>query len=103
MVDTGSSDTWLVASEFQCLGTSLQKIDKAQCRLGKGYQPSSSPTFKREQNIHFAIQYGDGEKLLGSVGTETVRVGALEVPNQRINVVNNAGKPAKIACQAVNS
>lgn len=96
MVDTGSSDTWLVASEFQCLGTSLQKVDNSQCRLGKGYRSSSSPTFKKEQNVHFAIQYGDGEKLLGSVGTETVKVGALEVPNQRINVVNNAGKLMKV-------
>lgn len=63
------------------------KVEKDVCKLGPGY--SASPTFKQDLDLHFAIQYGDGEKLLGAVGTETVRIGLLEVET-RVNVVDNA-------------
>lgn len=87
VIDTGSSDTWLVSKDFRCLDTDLQKIDNGKCKLGPGYSASSS--FKQDMNLHFAIQYGDGEKLLGAVGTETVHVGSLGVET-RVNVVDNA-------------
>lgn len=88
IIDTGSSDTWLVGREYRCLDEDLKKVDKSECRLAHGYAASS--TFTQNPDLHFAIQYGDGERLFGAVGTETVRVGTLEVANQRINVVDNA-------------
>lgn len=87
VVDTGSSDTWLVAEQFQCLGSDAKVVANAHCKLGPGYKPSA--TFKQQPNIHFSITYGDGEKLQGIAGNETIRIGALTVPNQRINVVDH--------------
>lgn len=88
IIDTGSSDTWLVGQNYRCLDEDLKRVDKSECRLAQGYAASS--TFTQTPDVHFAIQYGDGERLFGAVGTDTVRVGSLEVAKQRINVVDNA-------------
>lgn len=96
VIDTGSSDTWLVAEKFRCVDDESQRIDNDKCHLGPGYTASS--TFKKRPDLHFAIQYGDGEKLLGAVGTETVTVGGVTVPNQRVNIVEDVRRRPKIRC-----
>ena len=89
VVDTGSSDTWLVGKGFQCLeaGTG-DHVAESTCNFGPAYSPAN--TFKPIANENFYIQYSDGESLTGTWGTETVRVGGVAVFNQQIAVVNTA-------------
>ncbi|BFZ55189.1 hypothetical protein PYCC9005_002229 [Savitreella phatthalungensis] len=82
VIDTGSSDTWVVGRPFRCLDSGFREIASTSCRLGPGFQVTS--TFQQLPDTHFAIQYGDGEKLLGAVGTDTLKIGNLTIPNQRI-------------------
>ena len=82
MIDTGSSDTWIRGNTFKCLDNNLQVVPAAACELGPAFPLSS--TFQQHMDKHFAIRYGDGETLLGAVGEDTVQVGKLTVPAQRL-------------------
>ena len=80
VIDTGSSDSWLISQNFKCVDKHLQMVARETCRLGPGYTPS--PTFKQNLDTHLTIQYGDGETLLGAVGTDNLRIGNLLVENR---------------------
>ena len=83
VIDTGSSDTWLAATGFNCL-----KGTEADCGIATTYV--KTPTFKPVANENFAISYSDGELLTGSFGTEQVTVAGITVKNQQIALVTNA-------------
>ena len=61
VVDTGSSDTWLVETGFTCT-----KGSQAACKFGDTY--NKTETFQPVANENFAISYTDGEYLTGSFG-----------------------------------
>ncbi|KAL8946423.1 MAG: hypothetical protein Q9222_007184 [Ikaeria aurantiellina] len=87
VVDTGSSDTWLVQTGFQCVDVgTLITYPEAECAFGPTYTPSS--TFKQIPGENFQITYGDGETLTGILGTEDVTLGGITVKNQEVGVVN---------------
>ncbi|KAI4116350.1 MAG: hypothetical protein LQ338_007732 [Usnochroma carphineum] len=89
VVDTGSSDTWLVQSGFQCLGVdSGFPVPEAECDFGRPYTPSS--TFKEVRGENFKISYSDGETLTGILGTEDVTLGGITVKDQEFGLVNYA-------------
>ena len=89
LVDTGSSDTWLAETGFQCLD---QYSDAAEpeyyCMFGSTY--NTSDTFRAISNENFNITYGDGEFLTGIFGLEKVTLGGITVDSQQIAVVNSA-------------
>ncbi|CAK5266876.1 unnamed protein product [Mycena citricolor] len=91
IVDTGSSDTWLIEDNFVCLNQSGQAQPPAGCNFGAAtYNKTESKTFKAFPNSSFAIVYGDGEYMSGAAMYETVNIGGLSVSSQEMGVVSKA-------------
>ncbi|KAJ7249530.1 aspartic peptidase domain-containing protein [Mycena haematopus] len=85
IIDTGSSDTWLIKKGFNCFNLTGFPESTATCGFGSdGFSTSASPTFKSFPKVSFNISYGDGEFLSGPVGFDTVSVGGLSVTQQEI-------------------
>lgn len=82
ILDTGSSDTWLIASGFECVNASGQEQSEASCDFG----PVGPSSFEDGQisDENFNITYGDGEFVTGIVGYEDVTVAGLTVTKQEV-------------------
>ncbi|KNZ56645.1 uncharacterized protein VP01_2356g1 [Puccinia sorghi] len=96
ILDTGSSDLWLVgqgasssstsrAGEGMSIGSPTASSTSA---TGVPFAPSSSSSFKSNSNT-FQITYGSGSAS-GTVGTDTITQGSYTVTNQAFAVVNKA-------------
>lgn len=91
LVDTGSSDIWVVQTGYQCLdGTNFTKLPQAACSWNTTYDVSS--TFEQIANETLGIQYGAGVAF-GKVGKEDVTVGGITVRGQTIGVANEVTIP----------
>lgn len=96
IVDTGSSDTWLVNSSFTCVNQyTNQTRDASECRFGGAYDTSKQGTgdgdkFKKIDNMNFNVTYGDGEFLTGVFGTIDVTIADVKVPGQQIALASLA-------------
>ncbi|KAK0318559.1 hypothetical protein LTR91_000191 [Friedmanniomyces endolithicus] len=91
VIDSGSSDPWLVGSNFQCVNKydgSYQTQD--QCRFGPTYNVTASTTYQHISGENFNISYADGETLTGSMGYESFTMGGINVPHQEFALVNYA-------------
>jgi hypothetical protein len=89
VIDTGSSDTWLAGSNFQCISMLTKAATSASsCRLARTYNVTK--TYKKVPNLHFNISYADGEFLNGDMGQETIGFGGIVVPEQEFGLVNLA-------------
>ncbi|KAF5879339.1 putative pepsin (secreted protein) protein [Botrytis fragariae] len=88
VIDTGSSDTWIVKSNFTCLdyGTGVP-TSQSVCLFGPGYAPSSG--FNHIPNQHFNTTYASGENLKGTFGLVDVTLGGISV-NAQIATVDTA-------------
>ncbi|KAJ7663837.1 acid protease [Mycena polygramma] len=85
IVDTGSSDTWLVKKGFSCLNLTGAPESAATCAFGSdGFDPAASSAFQPFPNVIFNVTYGDKEFVSGPVGFDTVSVGGLTVTKQEI-------------------
>ncbi|KAJ7478969.1 acid protease [Mycena latifolia] len=92
IVDTGSSDTWVIQQGFSCLDPATGDPQPAQsCGLGPGFSPAKSTTFQLFPKVTFAISYGDGSFTYGPAGFDTVSIGDLSVTKQEIGVPTVAG------------
>lgn len=88
IVDTGSSDTWVVKEGFECIDLDTGKeTSTSTCAFGSTYTVDS--TFKTISGEEFEIEYGDGEYLYGYMGTETVTLADVTV-SQEVAVVTEA-------------
>lgn len=84
--DTGSADLWMIEPDFQCLNkTTMDDLPQSACTYAEPYYPSS--TFEPVTNETFAVQYGSGNAV-GTLGFDTVTVGNITVPKQKIGLVN---------------
>ncbi|KAK4691871.1 hypothetical protein P7C71_g5224, partial [Lecanoromycetidae sp. Uapishka_2] len=84
VVDTGSSDTWLVKTGFAC----SKGTTEAACDFGKTYDESS--TFQAIDNENYDQSYSDGEYLFGGYGKDEVTVAGITVRDQQIAAVQSA-------------
>ena len=85
VVDTGSSDTWIVHSDFTCVDIyTNQIIPRERCYFGAQYQPGNE--FKKIPDENFNITYGDGEYLTGPVGMLPVTLAEIRVPSQQVSL-----------------
>ena len=90
IVDTGSSDTWLVRTGFQCVNSSTNaNVSESACDFGPTYTPSS--TFRQIANENFNTDYGDGSFVAGIAGYDDVTLAGITVKDQEIGVVDYAG------------
>ena len=88
IVDTGSSDTWVVQNGFECIDLDTgREASESSCAFGSTYTVDS--TFSKISGEEFSITYGDGEYLYGYMGTETVTLADITV-EQEVAVVTQA-------------
>jgi uncharacterized membrane protein len=88
IVDTGSSDTWIAESGFQCVNISTDAaLPEADCAFGPTFTLDS--TFTQIPDENFNITYGSGEFLTGIVGYEDVTIAGIQV-RQEVALVNSA-------------
>ncbi|KAJ7123507.1 aspartic peptidase domain-containing protein [Mycena epipterygia] len=89
ILDTGSSDTWVVHQNSSCLDLEGNPVPAATCDFGPAqFNPADSPTFQLFSNVTFFVRYGSGEFLSGPAGFDNVSVGGLSVSQQEIGVPN---------------
>lgn len=92
VVDTGSSDPWLAATNFTCVDYLTGNPETEDyCAFGTPYNPSASSTYSVLANENLNIGYADGEQLSGSMGFESFTMAGITVPNQPFGLVDYAG------------
>lgn len=90
VLDTGSSDTWVVEEGFKCVNVETEAAEsESYCGFGSTYTVDS--TFSQIANEEFDIEYGDGEFLEGIMGTETVTIANITAKDQIIALANYTG------------
>lgn len=82
LVDTGSSDLWVVPSNFNCLDRDGLDIEQASCGFPTFYDGHLSGGVVTDE--YFSIVYGNGQFIYGPYGQETVSLGGITVPHQQI-------------------
>jgi hypothetical protein len=91
VIDTGSSDTWVASSTFQCVNPNTNVvIDVRYCGFGQTYDRRRSTTWNKILSYPFNVGYAGGEFLRGDLGTEMLGfgdAGGRLVVNQTIGVV----------------
>ncbi|KAJ5195350.1 uncharacterized protein N7498_008788 [Penicillium cinerascens] len=88
IVDTGSSDTWVVKEGFECINLATgKKTTEAECKFGSTY--SVDWGFEKIPGEFFNITYGDGEYLHGYMGTEIITLANVMVETE-VAVVTGA-------------
>jgi aspergillopepsin I len=89
VVDTGSSDLWVVRDDFTCIDPeSGWEVAQSECQFGQAYSPDT--TFGEIDGEYLDVKYADGEILSGIIGTENVTLAGITV-SQTIGVVDYAG------------
>ncbi|PYI23430.1 acid protease [Aspergillus violaceofuscus CBS 115571] len=89
LVDTGSSDTYVVRNDFVCINeTTNQEISQAAC----GYAPHAyheSSTYRLIPNQTFGVQYGNGVAC-GVMAREDITLAGITVPGQAIGIADRS-------------
>jgi hypothetical protein len=83
LVDTGSSDTWIVDSNLACA------LGPGKCNYGSAYQLPGS--FQKVEGVYLNVHYVDGSGAGGDAGCDTVTVAGLTVANQIVGMANYVG------------
>jgi aspergillopepsin I len=83
IVDTGSSDTWLIESGFRCVNASGISQNASACGFGATYPTSFGANQIKNTNLN--ISYGDGEFVAGDFGTADITVAGITVPQQTVS------------------
>jgi hypothetical protein len=90
VIDTGSSDTWLVNSQYTCVDPiDSSVLPESNCGFGPTYSMSSTAALISDRN--FNISYADGERLNGDMITEDLTFGGITIQNQTMGLVTEAG------------
>lgn len=89
VVDTGSSDPWLVGTGFSCFNPYDGTAEtEDECYFGPTYDPSNSSTYQPIPNQNLNLSYADGETINGLMGYESFSLGGITVPQQEFGLVN---------------
>ena len=81
IIDTGSSDTWIVGKGFQCVDPNGNEVSIDQCGFGDVYAYGKDPTLDQnptEAGENFLVSYGSGEVLTGALATDTVNLAGIK-------------------------
>ena len=85
LLDTGSADTWMISTDFQCLNASYATVPLSNCNFG---DPYTGPEIKQTRNETYFQVYGSGETLFGTFGYAEVTIASLTVQNQKVAIAN---------------
>jgi hypothetical protein len=83
VVDTGSSDTFCISSDFQCLDDHGRKQDITFCKLGP---PCHADGVDQIKDLVLDIHYSDSEHISGTPITADLQVGSFVSRKQRLNL-----------------
>jgi hypothetical protein len=86
LLDTGSSDTWIVQEGFRCVDYADEDVDEATCGFGPAYPGDFQ--YGAIPDEHMYIQYGDGEIVYGPVGYSDISLGNITVTRQECGLAN---------------
>ena len=86
LLDTGSSDTWIVQEGYRCVDYANEDMDEESCGFGPTYPGDFQYGAIPDQHIY--IQYGDGEIVYGPVGYSDVTLGNITVKRQEAALAN---------------
>lgn len=88
LVDTGSSDTYVVKTGFTCIDDTNSTTPQAECLYSNHtYNPDYSDTYRRVEDQYFDIEYGAGIAS-GGLAYETVTLGSLTVEKQKVGIAD---------------
>lgn len=91
VVDTGSSDTWLIQDGFKCVNSHQVVQPATSCAFGPTYKGSFSD--KKIPDVNFNISYGDGEFVTGDFGAEDITIAGITVPQQTVSYLDRMPFP----------
>lgn len=82
LVDTGSSDLWVAPKDFICLDSDGHPVQQPSC----GFASFVNNTFSGGvvPDEYLSIIYGNGQFAYGPYGFDSVSLGGITVPDQRI-------------------
>ena len=87
LFDTGSSDTWAIAEDFECVGGLGNVVDQADCKFGSQFVNDCA--LGEIEGTHFSLQYGSGEEVWGPMGYSDLSCGSLSVSKQQVGLANH--------------
>lgn len=82
LIDTGSSDIWVVPDNFRCLDADSHEIEQSACGFPDFVESSFSGGLVSDE--YLSIIYGNGQFTHGPYGLESVSLGGITVPKQQI-------------------
>lgn len=86
LLDTGSSDTWTVSSDSECLGNDNNPADPSVCAFGTTPAPEG---FSRGDNgMHLSLEYKSKETISGPMGLSDLSCGGAKVSEQQVALAN---------------
>jgi hypothetical protein len=95
VLDTGSSNTWVMQKEYQCISRNGKKLpdkrgdksigDGMNCRMGPGYDKSYKPS-----DYHFEDDYADNTTSGGPLGYATLNVANINIPDQLVSLLSRS-------------
>jgi hypothetical protein len=85
ILDTGSSDTWLVQDGFTCTDAQGNPVDASSCAFGPTYDGGFAEQIPDE---NFMVGYGNGEFVTGNMGFQDVTIGGITVPRAKVCLGN---------------
>lgn len=87
LIDTGSSDTWAVHKDFECVDYAGQRLPQSACGFG-GDHPETFKHGLTDPEMYMFIQYADGEAVIGPMGYSDISLGGVTVEKQQVCLAN---------------
>lgn len=89
LLDTGSSDMWVLGQNVNCGGGGIfsQGID---CTQSGVFDTSKSSTYHKNESIPFDIKYSDGSESKGFYGTDNLGLGGTTLNDFTFAVADSA-------------
>lgn len=89
-VDTGSTDTWVPHTDYQCFLTRTnESMPQSDCRIPSTYQPDSTFEPFHDQNLN--TSYTDGRYAYGMIGHDRITIAGIIVPRQIVGIATRIG------------
>ncbi|KAH8698922.1 aspartic peptidase domain-containing protein [Talaromyces proteolyticus] len=88
LVDTGSSDTYVMKTGYQCISLNNSELLQADC-LYSSKTYNISDTYREIPNVTFGVQYGAGIAS-GVMAYEDVSLGGITVKGQKVGIANRS-------------
>ena len=83
ILDTGSSDTWVIEANYTCLNQTTFAIEpQSACGFNPGYSPSND--FQLIPDVNYNTSYGQGTTINGVFGYGTLGLEGLNIHKQQM-------------------